>query len=111
MAIGMPYEEYWYGDTYAIRYYYRAHRLRQEMQNEQAWINGLYTLKALEATVGNLMKKKTDKAIEYPSQPFDFRPKKQEQKKPEQSEDQDAVFARAYMLQMMAVGKNWGKKK
>ena len=110
MAIGMTYEQYWYGDPMMAKSFYKAHKMRQEMQNELAWVNGLYTYQALKATVGNLMNKKTDKPNEYPSNPIDFGSKK-ETVKTEAEEDQEAVFAKAYMSQMVMAGKNWGKGK
>lgn len=110
MAIGMTYDQYWFGDPMMSRDFYNAHKLKQEMQNELAWINGLYTMCALQATVGNMFKKKTDKANEYPKQPFDFGYKKVETKS-ERTEQEEADFAKAYMMQMVMAGKNWGKTK
>ena len=72
MALGMTYEQYWYGDPLAVRYFYEADRIKAERINYEAWLNGLYTCKALEATVGNIFKKKGSKPIEYPSKPFEF---------------------------------------
>lgn len=110
MAIGMTYDQYWFGDPLMARDFYKAHKLRQEMQNELAWINGMYVLQALQATVGNMFKKKTDKANEYPKQPFDFGSNRASAK-PERTEEQEADFAKAYMMQMVMAGKNWGKDK
>lgn len=109
MAIGMTYDQYWYGDPMMARQFYEAHKLKKEMRNELAWINGLYVLKALQATVGNIVKKKTDKPFEYPDKPIEIGEPKANVESTV-SEEQEVVVAKAYMLQMMAVGKNWGKK-
>ena len=111
MAIGMTYDEYWHGDPFMVRAFYKANKARKKMMNEQMWLNGIYTLRALEATVGNLMKKKTEKLNEYPEEPIAF---EQENTAPvektKQQKEQEATFAKAYMMQMMQVGKEWGKR-
>lgn len=112
MAIGMTYDEYWHGDPFMVRAFYKAEKLRRERLNAEMWLNGVYTLKALEATVGNLMKKKTDKSITYPEKPIEFEQKQSAapMEKTKEQEQQEATFAKAYMMQMMQSGKEWGKR-
>ena len=50
----MTYNEYWYGDPLMARDYYRAFRIRRKQEDERMWLQGLYVLQALQATVGNL---------------------------------------------------------
>ena len=102
MAIGMTYEQYWYGDPLMVRAFYEAEKLRQKRVNEEAWLYGSYVLRALDATVMNILRK--GQAHEYPLEPIGT------EKKRERNDEQDAVFARAYMMQMMQAGKNWGKR-
>lgn len=110
MAIGMTYEQYWFDDPLLVRAFYEADKIRQKRINDAAWLQGIYVLRALEATVGNLIKKKTDKAITYPEQPIDLEPNKVKNiVKTEEQEEQEKAFARAYMLQMVQAGKTWGK--
>lgn len=51
MAIGVPYKEYWYGDPAQLRYYVRAHELKNEQKNEEIWLQGLYVFKAFDSII------------------------------------------------------------
>ena len=110
MAIGMTYEQYWYGDPLMVRAFYKAEKIRRNKMNESAWLQGIYFYQGLKATVGNLMRKKSDEEYKYPEKPIDLEPEKLKNVvKTEEQEEQEKAFARAYMLQMMQAGKAWGK--
>ena len=110
MAIGMTYDEYWYGEPMMVRAYYKADKLRREREDEAAWLNGLYMLAALNATIGNIGNK--GKPNEYPNEPIASAEKrKREQKRTEREEKQEALWAEAWMSSMVQAGKNWGKDK
>ena len=72
LAIGMTPEQYWEGDCELVRYYRKAAQIRQDLKNQDAWLQGMYVYQA----IGNLapilraFAKKGVKAIPYPDQPF-----------------------------------------
>ena len=113
MAIGMTYDQYWYGDVHMARAFYKADRLRQKRMNDEAWLYGAYVARAVEATICNAFRGKGDPPAKYPEEPiwdaswdkdiaeFDAA----------RREENEAVFAEAYMTNMMLAGKNWGKPK
>ena len=70
MALGMTYEQYWYGDPLMVRAFYEANKIRNRMINETAWLHGAYICRALDAVVGNMFRKKTDTPAEYPQAPI-----------------------------------------
>lgn len=105
MAIGMTYEQYWYGDPTMVRAFYEAHKLRLEHENELAWLYGAYTVKALDATVGNMFRKEGTQPSEYPKEPISI---KKEEEKPK-DDNSEELFALAYMTNMVMMGKNWKK--
>lgn len=105
MAMGMPYDLYWYGDVRVTNQYYRAYKIRQKQKNEEAWLFGVYVYKAVETVAYNIMRGRNDKPREYPSEPIDSK----RTAKADMTVDQQRVFARAYMMQMMEAGKGWGK--
>lgn len=105
MAIGMTYDEYWYGEPMMVRASYKAYQLRREREDENAWLQGLYVLAALNAVIGNIGN--TGKAYEYPSEPISQTEKKQ---KAEKREEQEALWAQAWMESFVQAGKNWSKK-
>lgn len=107
MALGMTYEQYWYGDPLMVRAFYKADKLRQKRMNEQAWLYGAYVYRALAATVGNMGKKKGEKPIEYPKEPIETEVSPE---KTEKQEENEALIAKAWMTQFVQIGKNWGKK-
>ena len=98
LAIGMTPEQYWEGDCELVRYYRKAAQIRQDLKNQDAWLQGMYVYQA----IGNLapilraFAKKGVKAIPYPDQPFDFDPKqkaeRQEAKRGKQDEKAKAYF-------------------
>ena len=45
----MTYEEYWRMDCELVRDYRKAYEYRQEYDNSQLWLQGLYVYRALEA--------------------------------------------------------------
>ena len=116
MAIGMTYEQYWYGDVHMVRAFYKAHRLRLRMMNETAWLTGAYVKKALDATVGNMFRK-GGQPLTYPQEPIwngeeDEEMKREEtEAEREQREEQEALFAQAWMTNFVMAGKGWGKNK
>lgn len=108
MAIGMTYEQYWYGDPLMARAFFEADKLRQERENEIAWLHGAYFLRALDTIVGNIFRKTGSQLAEYPQKPIPLRKTGEDQI---MDEEQEAVFAMAYMSSMVQAGKNWGKYK
>lgn len=106
----MTYEQYWYGDVWLVEAFYKADRLRQERQNSEAWLQGMYFYEALSTALYNFGLEKGKPRIDYRSKPYEIdRPKTKAEI--EKQEEEDAVFALAYMSSMVQNGKNWGKKK
>lgn len=108
MAIGMTYDEYWYGDVLMARAFYKADQLRQQRANSEAWLYGTYVLRALQATVGNVFREKGEKPSEYPRKPIPLDVNEAAERKAEM-EEQEALYAQAYMENMVLAGKHWDK--
>ena len=71
MAIGMTYEEFWYGDPWKIKIFKKAHELKNEIVNQQMWLQGLYIYDAVSAVVSSALGKKQ----KYTERPIELRPK------------------------------------
>lgn len=113
MAIGMTYDQYWYGDPLMVRAFYKADKIRRRRTDEEAWLNGAYVMKALQATVGNMFLKKGATPFTYPEEPFlieRMREEEMEKKKTEEDFEKEALWAKAWMSTFVNVGKNWGKR-
>lgn len=75
MAIGMTYNEFWFGDPYLVRYYREAYNFKRKIKNEEMWVQGMYFAKAIGASL--------DKKNKYPEKPFDIFPKTAREKQAE----------------------------
>lgn len=104
----MSYDQYWYGDPLMVRAFYAAHKLKQEQQDYNAWLHGLYVYQGVSTALYNAFRdpKKGQKAENYPDKPFGMKKQEESQKIDEEAEK---TFALAYMTSMVAAGKNWGK--
>ena len=114
MAIGMTYDQYWYGDVHMARAFYKADRIRQKRMNDEAWLHGAYVCRALEATVCNAFRKTGTPPAQYPKEPIwkdEWEEEERRDTAKEKREEQEALFAQAYMMNMVMAGKNWGKQK
>lgn len=109
MALGMTYEQYWYGDPLMVRAYYKADKIRQQRINDEAWLHGAYVYRALDATVGNMMRKKGSEPAKYPERPVDLGVVEETEAEKQQREEQETLYAQAYMMNMVLAGKNWKK--
>ena len=94
LAIGMTYEQFWEQDCDLVKYYRKAAQIRQDLKNQEAWLQGAYFYEAL-ADVSPILRafaKKGSKARPYPKKPFDLnsRGDKTEQKKAEEKSDDKA---------------------
>ena len=65
-------EQYWEGDPYLTRAYYKKHRLYIDQRNQELWLQGFYVYKAVETVVSNALRKKSAAAQKYLEQPLDL---------------------------------------
>lgn len=47
MAMGMTWDEYWYGDPWMVQAVRKAHQLKQKQKNFELWLQGMYIYEAL----------------------------------------------------------------
>lgn len=70
LAMGMSYDEYWYGDFELTRYYRKAYELKLERQYYDEWRQGIYVLEALLAASPAYREMGKGIEHEYPKQPL-----------------------------------------
>ena len=75
MAIGMTYHEFWFEDSYLVRYYREAHNYKRKIRNEEMWVEGMYIAKAVGCALSDKNK--------YPEKPIDIFPKTAREKQAE----------------------------
>ena len=79
--MGMTYEQYWEQSPYLVAAYRKAYRLKREAENEQAWLQGIYTFDALAVCLANVFAKRGAKKQTYIEQPIDIFPLSESEKK------------------------------
>ena len=75
LAIGMSYAEYWEGDPKLTQYYRRAYRIKQEQENNNAWLQGMYVYDAVSTALHNALRgmgKNKPPAKDYAKQPYEI---------------------------------------
>lgn len=73
MSIGMSYDEFWNQDVTLVRAYRKAQELREQRQNQYAWLQGMYIYEALcdaSPLFRFTMKKGTIKPEPYVKEPY-----------------------------------------
>ena len=69
----MSRDEYWHGnDVRVLREYIKADRYRQERQNNEAWLQGMYFFDALSTALANFGLKKGTPPRKYAEKPYDL---------------------------------------
>ena len=110
----MTYDQYWYGDVRMARAFYQAEKLRQERRDADAWRIGSYVADAINSTVGNAMRQTGTTKASYPKYPRLTQDRMEREalkrQKTEEQEEKEALFADAYMKNMLRIGKQWGRK-
>lgn len=108
LAIGMTYDQYWYGDCTIAKAYRDAHRIKQELDNQRCWLQGMYVYEAICCASPILRDfSKARKPVEYSKQPYDLGLDKERAK---QRELNSTAKARQHMEMLMAnINKNFKK--
>ena len=89
LSIGMTSAEYWDGDALLPRYFRKAFKMRQERENERAWLNGLYVYDAMISSLTHLDKNKNNHK-NYASKPYSFTKEENEQEQKAKVEEAQA---------------------
>ena len=85
--MGMTYEQYWEQSPYLVAAYRKAYRLRRDAENEQAWLQGLYTFDAVAVCLANVLAKRGAKKQTYIERPIDIFPLSESEKKRREAEE------------------------
>lgn len=94
MAMGMTYDEFWFGSPMKVKYYYRAEQIKAQKQSELQWLQGLYFYDALNAALSNFssgLAGKIGKA-EYRKEPIRVTPKTKDELEAERKRKMQAYI-------------------
>ena len=96
--LGMTYDEYWRMDCTFVKDYRKAYEYRQEYDNSQLWLQGLYVYRAIEAQRPGWVfyGKKTPKPESYLEKPLAVTKELQEQYAAEKTRLMAEQFKQAF---------------
>lgn len=92
----MPYETFWHLNPKKLEPFRSAYQKKADISNYNAWLNGIYVLKAIAACFGNNSK--------YPSEPYKTVESKAKDDDPEINEKQANAEMRMWAAQLKASG-------
>lgn len=78
--MGMTPTEYWEKSPFLAVAYREAYKLKRKIQNEEAWIQGLYVMDAFAVCLANAFSKRGSKRLNYMERPIDIFPLTEEEK-------------------------------
>lgn len=89
--MGMTYEQYWNMSPYLVIAYRKAYKLKREIANEQAWLQGLYVYDAFAVCMANAFAKRGAKKVDYLEKPVDIFPLTDAEKERREQEERDKM--------------------
>lgn len=104
LAMGMTWGQFWEQDCSLVKAYRKAWEIRQEHENQMAWLQGLYIYDALNSTpiiVSGFAKGTPQHPKQYPDKPYDFGLGKKKKTEAEIEEERKQASL-AKMQEMMA---------
>lgn len=111
MAMGMPYADFWDGPCEMAVAYRKAHKLKRELENEMAWLQGMYVYDAFAVVLANAFRKRGAKTEYYLEKPIDIFPLTEAQMKQREKEETEKMQrALESMVRKQKSKKNQGEK-
>lgn len=89
--MGMTYEQFWEQSPYLAIAYRKAYKLKQEYDNEMAWLQGLYVFDAVAVCFANAFRKPGGKKANYIEKPIDIFPLTEREKKRREKEENEKM--------------------
>jgi hypothetical protein len=89
--MGMTYEQSWDMSPYLVIAYRKAYKLKREIANEQAWLQGLYVYDAFAVCMANAFAKRGAKKENYLEKPVDIFPLTDAEKERREQEERDKM--------------------
>ena len=103
LSIGMTYDQFWNEDCELVKFYRKAAQIKQDLKNQDAWLQGAYFYEALidAAPILRSFAKKGTKPTPYREEPFDLYSKQDKQRKSDiqdKSDNKAKTFMEAFAI-------------
>jgi len=106
--MGMSYEQFWDGSPYLVLTYRKAFKIKRELDNEMAWLTGLYFYDALAVALQNVLRKRGQRRENYLEKPLDIFPLTPREKKRREREE---MLKTQKAMEQMVAAQNARKKR
>ena len=106
--MGMSYEQFWDGSPYLVLTYRKAFKIKRELDNEIAWLTGLYFYDALAVALQNVLRKCGQNRENYIEKPLDIFPLTQREKK---RREREQMLKTQKAMEQMVAAQNARKKR
>ena len=87
LVMGMTPTEYWEKSPFLAVAFRKAYRLKRQVENEKAWLQGMYIYDAFAVCLANALSKQGSKKQNYAEKPFDIFPLTEREKKIRQAQE------------------------
>lgn len=97
ISIGMSFEQFYNGDVTLANIYRKAYEIKNERDNNQLWLQGMYIYDAISTTIYNVFCRKAGQpASSYPQSPYPINQKQLEEDH-EKSVERERAKAKVWM--------------
>lgn len=111
MQIDIPYDVFQNITPHELEIMIEAYKEKQKHMNYMLWVNGMYTISAMSASVGNMFKKKGSEANKYLEKPLPvFEERKELTEEEKITEEQKLLLTLEMMQKAFEANKNCKSK-
>ncbi len=107
----MSYEEFWEESPYLVITFRKAFRLKRELMNEEAWLEGMYFYAGVSTALANVFRKKGQKIHNYLEKPIDIFPLTKAEKKRREREEYEKINAQLQQLRQNQIARKRKEEK
>lgn len=94
MALGMTYDQYWYGEPEMVKFFSQAQVIKNEQLNQEMFIMGHYVFQAISVALSNLnLSGKPRTPNKYLQKPFELTNPSKEAKEKRAEEARQRIIA------------------
>lgn len=97
----MTYDQFWNEDCELVKYYQKAAQIKQDLKNQDAWLQGMYIYEALVDASPLFRAMGAKKPTPYRREPYDLNIRKDErvqQKREQKNDDKAKAFMEAFAM-------------
>lgn len=97
----MTYDQFWNEDCELVKYYQKAGQIKQDLKNQDAWLQGMYIYEALVDASPLFRAMGNKKPTPYRREPYELNMRKDErvqQKREQKNDDKAKAFMEAFAM-------------